>query len=175
MQEKPEWQEETAEITIGFIRGRIVDESGNPLEGVRITTNDSATYSDSTGVFIIGDRPCLNPHHLMAYLEGLAVETRKLELAEGTKLEVELRMVRIPVCISGVVKDPSGNPLPGVLLCLGSPLKPCVYSAADGSYLLCDAPPGYYTLTATKDGYVWPSSGMLVKIPSSKTFKMKKA
>ena len=177
MSQQLESQSEAPESTIGFIMGRIIDERGNPLEGVRITTNDSGTYSDAEGNFVIGDRPCLNPHQLMAYLEGFAVNTQKLTLRAGKRREVELMLLKIPVCLSGVVKDcKTLTALAGVRVCLGSPCQPYVDTLSDGSYKLCDEP-GTYPLTATKAEYrPYNNSGNPVRIPraSDKNFCMRK-
>lgn len=176
MSQENESHEEERELTVGFVVGKIVDELENPLEGVRVTTNDSATYSDAKGEFVIGDRPELNPHQLMAYLDGFALQTEELDLLAGKWRDVPFKLARIPVCVSGVVKEcGTETPLEGVLVCLDSPNKPCATTENDGSYRLCDEPRGYYTLTATRadlrDYSYYP-----VKIPrtNNKNFCMKK-
>lgn len=172
---------ETPESTISFIAGRVVDDSGKPLEGVRITTNDSATYSDSEGAFLIGDRPCLNPQQLMAYLDGFPLAILQMELVEGSTEQVVVTLSSIPVCVRGVVKDsktllPIGGATVELVDSSLLPLPPPVPTALeDGSYMLCCEVPrlyAYYAMKATKQGYYdWYGTG---RMPGTKGIRMKK-
>jgi hypothetical protein len=172
MDQESKWQEEEQEPRIGFIVGTIVDESKKPLEGVRITTNDSATYSDAKGTFVIGDRPCLNPHQLMVYLEGFAIQMLKIELAAGYRQQVALTMSTIDGVVRGVVRDMAGNPIQGVKVCLASPNGPCTDTFADGGYVLSDLC-GSWAITGTKDPPYKTYYGTAT-IPGTKNFRMRK-
>lgn len=172
MVQENESNEEEREVKVGFIGGRIVDKSNKPLEGVRVTTNDSATYSDEKGDYLIGDRICLNPHQLMAYLEGFELHTEKVNLAAKDPKVVTVVMAKLTSSVSGVVKEAGTlDPLGGVEVCLGSPTSPCVTSGADGSYRLTDDA-GTYGLSGKKDGYRDYLGDATV--PGTKSFRMRK-
>jgi len=172
MVQENESNEEEREVKVGFIGGRIVDENNKPLQGVRVTTNDSATYSDEKGDYLIGDRICLNPHQLMAYLEGFQSNTTIINLDPKDLKSVTVVMATVTGSVSGVVKE-AGTlvPLGGVEVCLGSPTSPCVTSGAAGSYRLTDVA-GTYGLSGKKEGYRDYLGDATV--PGTKSFRMRK-
>jgi hypothetical protein len=175
MGERPASHQEDPAKEVGFIEGKIEDENKKPLEGVRVMTNDSATYTDEQGRFVIGDKVCLNPHLLITYLDGYQVYREEIPIVARETKSVMVTLASIPGCVSGVITDYiTGAPVAGATVCLlDSPSLPCTTSAADGSYMLCDyqAPVGcYYSMKATKENY--KDKNLAVKIPSTKNFKM---
>jgi hypothetical protein len=134
----------TLRRTIGFLKGRVIDGSTEePLEEVRITTNDSATYTDSEGNFLIGDSEALNPNYLMAYRAGYEVSVKRQDILKGDDAkqlgDIPLMpLADIPGHINGIVKDYiTKKPIKDATVCLDPQAGgPCILTSDGGGYCL---------------------------------------
>jgi hypothetical protein len=126
--------------------------------------NHPCVSTASDGSYTLCDEPNAT-YTLAATKEGYQHYSGSVTIPHAKNFSMRPLTTKTRMCVWGVIKDcRTGNPLEGVTICLGSPAHPCVTTAADGGFVICDQP-GVYTLTATKEGYQ-PYSG-LVTIPRS--------
>ncbi len=134
------------------IHGIVVDPSGKPVAGARVTSGSSHADAGADGTFVITG---LEPGDLdvCAYTDTDGSPSQKVTITRGVKLE--LRFVVRPSNIAGVVVDPHGNPLPDVRVRAesGDP-HGFGFDTTDerGHFDLHGLPPGDYVVNAAHDG-----------------------
>ncbi len=135
------------------LAGRVVDEHGAPLTGVRVCSRPPAGFlgrfdavldstkllepkaqSDEQGRFELRGAPAIDQGRIEARLDGY--DTASLEAPPGSDLDLLIELSRgvgEAQALSGVVLDPGGRPVAGALVSLGA--KSAVTDGA-GEFLL---------------------------------------
>ncbi|MES1210669.1 MAG: carboxypeptidase-like regulatory domain-containing protein, partial [Pseudomonadota bacterium] len=106
----------TVTLAEGFpVRGRVLDQTGAPVEGARISASAGAAglpgaLTDAAGQFALALAP--GRYRLTASAEGWGTATAEtLAAAGGAEPIVELRLARADGTIDGLVRDDAGRPL----------------------------------------------------------------
>ncbi|MDQ1700164.1 MAG: hypothetical protein QOG34_2027 [Frankiaceae bacterium] len=154
------------------VLGKVVDHNGAPVGGATITISGapipisatSLTTGDAKGTYAITGLPVPGVYTLTVSLAGFQPVTLPLKLDGITPPTVPpVTMSSALGTITGVVEQPtSGGPIPSVGATItvtdGQHLRTTLTvgaggGATSGSYLMTGLAPGWYTVTATRDGY----------------------
>lgn len=141
----------------------VADSHGVPVDGaaVVVTGADNNTYpgtTDATGnTTITGLAPGNYTITSSALGYFTAPATSFTVAAYDTNYNVSVPVLS-PASVSGIVTDPSGNPLPGATVNLeGVKVHLTTTSGADGSYTFDGLDVGQYTVSASASGFVAPT------------------
>jgi len=103
-------------LAAGFpVRGRVLEESGAPLEGARVAVTGGATalpgaITDGAGQFALALAP--GRYRVTASAEGRGTASAEtVAQAGGAEPELELRLARADATLEGTVRDGAGRPL----------------------------------------------------------------
>jgi hypothetical protein len=160
----------------GTIRGRLVDESGAPVAGGRVTSRDndwvddalsramgdsepsdattSSARSDSNGGFSLSN---LHAATYQLVLEAPGYHQRHVpgvELAEGASLDLDAITLQAGATLRGTLYDAESSPVAGGVVFLqpskGGPNSPTrrTKTGGDGTWSLADITPGTHFLSA---------------------------
>ncbi|MCA8943360.1 MAG: carboxypeptidase regulatory-like domain-containing protein [Planctomycetes bacterium] len=148
--------------------GRVVDESGQPLEGARVTsffTNRNVVESDRDGRFTLDHLdPERESHDVYARLDGYVEASAKVA-SSGTEVQVPDFVMRRGGRIAGRVVDEVGTALPAIDLYIG--FSPSAYnrldavSGDDGDFEFLAVPFGDQNLVTLANGFA-PSRQVVV-------------
>lgn len=114
---------------------------------------------DATGQFVLTDLPTPATYEVVVTQPGFAVEVRTIALRPGEQRRgIDVLLRRGEGRISGVVVDPAGEPLTGVLIAATDgqteTLTRTLSGDAAGTFELRDLPtPGTYTLQISREGF----------------------
>lgn len=125
------------------VHGRVFDEHGQPLAGVRVEVARATDTTEADGSYSIGRAPA-GGHRLHARKQGYVEYGgwANAPAAAATRVDFALRAART---IAGSVLDPSGAPIAGALVLAASAEGTCYFqfeevaralSAADGAFEL---------------------------------------
>ncbi len=146
------------------VRGRVVDEFGDPVAGAfvsrNIPTDVEAVVTDEQGGFELGgfSDAHLNESfvHLSASKDGFATTRRSFRPSEFSLGELgEPLVIERGIRLSGRVVDSFGAPLPGTWVSVGYGTYPSnmTYTDADGRFELENALVGYWPLWFWRVGF----------------------
>ena len=153
--------------------GRVLDEQGRALAGVRVTTfrtHDNDAVSDADGTFRLDHLDPRREHHsLYARKDGYAETARQLD---ATDLDEPLELVMTRGArVEGSVLSPSGDPLPGIELTIGFSQfaynRQVAISDTAGRYVVDHVPVGPQTLWA--QALPWAPAQVNFKIESDES------
>lgn len=144
---------------VGRLIGKLMEEStGKPIAhgSVKNKRLFSAIQTDAAGLFVFEN---LEPGEVQLSLSHPDYEpgtcTARIP-EEGGDVNVHcfLRAGNMTGAISGQVKDPVGNPVPGARIEIAGPITAVTQSDASGLFALVDAPEGTYRLLVRAPGYL---------------------
>jgi len=166
----------------GRLTGRLVDQTGTPVDAARVGVADSSTASGRDGVFDIRDIPP-GRHDVRSLIGGAwTVARQEIEVRSGETTDLGTLTVardRPGRTLTGRVVDPTGAPLGNVRVDLGVIRPPPVdvddppggfhahrtaYTTPDGSLRIADIPPTPMLALATD--FVYGASATLA-IPTA--------
>jgi len=100
-------------LSAGFpVRGRVLDETGSPIEGARVSVTGGAAgaVTDGAGQFALALAP--GHYHLVASADGWgSAGADATAEAGGASPLLELRLSRADASLEGLVRDEAGRPL----------------------------------------------------------------
>ena len=151
----------------GFpVAGRVVDESGAPLEGARVAATGGA---DGTGLYAVTDGAGTfslalpaGRYRLMASAPGHGGAGAEVDVRPGAPAAaLELRLARAEAILEGLVRDTGGRPLARARLSAwprdgaGSSATPIGSTSADvgGHFRMADLPAGELRLEVQHPDY----------------------
>ena len=148
-------EEEEGAVTV---RGRILDEAGQPVEGAEVVVTPGegdalpAVASGSDGSFEVANVSRAPGGHITIHAEGYVETTQPLEIGEGDVVTPRVALSRdLPSGqLRGVVQSFTGETVSATVRV--EPLGQEVTVAEDGSFEL-DVPPGDYEVVITAPGY----------------------
>ena len=140
----------TANFTIikyGTITGTVYDETtGEPVEGANVTANPT-TITGPEGTYSLNVVP--GTYTVTVTKEGYVTNTTEVTVGPGETRTIDFIISELAT-ITGVVTDViTEDPVEGATVTA----NPSTTTGSDGRYLL-SVPPGTYTLTISKQGYV---------------------
>jgi hypothetical protein len=165
----------TADCTVPTytVSGQVTDGSGDPLDGVTITTDTGATATTgSDGSYSLADLP-EGTYTLTPTLAGYTFDPASLTVTVPPDAsEQDFTGTADPVTpdtssISGSVTDGSGDPLDGVTITTDTGAT--ATTGSDGSYTLSDLAAGSYTLSASKTNCTFSPATLSVTVPPDAT------
>ncbi len=132
--------------TTGTISGTVLDEGGNPVEDVEITTvpTTELVTSDASGEFELVDVP-VGAYLVEATLAGVGSASIVTGVAGGSTTNISLTLVQsddAPATIEGSVVDSDGSAVEGASVTVEGQTASAT-TAADGSFALSGVEPGY--------------------------------
>lgn len=133
----------------GRLVGRITDvTTGQPLRYARLALDGGPTSTAVTtnvnGFYHLSAAP--GTYALTASRFGsMPHDVSKVEVVAGATTTRNIALVPLPTFhVSGVVRDPAGNPVPGAEISLPETHLPSVTTGADGTYFIAGIPKGTY-------------------------------
>lgn len=142
------------------VRGRVVDDAGQPVGGARVTLTgaqqerrspaERELVAGADGTFEVGGLPAEAQYAAAASAPGyLAGEPRAL--APGETTFADLRLAALDQVVTGRVLDAAGAPVAGARVYVTSPLLVGGTSDGTGAFSLADLPRGPVTLLASDE------------------------
>jgi hypothetical protein len=143
----------------GFpVRGRVVDQTGAPIEGARVSAGAGglpAAVTDAAGQFTLSLAP--GRYRVTASAEGWGTASADtMAAAGGAQPIVELRLARADGTIEGLVRDDAGRPLAHARLAarpVGSPPVATTTTDAGGHFRLARLPGGELRIEVAHPDY----------------------
>lgn len=156
----------------GAVQGIVVEsDSGNPIDGARITVTDAAGIlvatgiSESNGQFFITNLP-LGSLNVSASKRGFGITTKGIIIQEGQIAETRLELVSDPGTLSGtIINQLTGNPISGATIKIIDSTQSTVISvlsADDGMYAVSGLAPGRYQVNVTAVNFDTNLSGVFI-------------
>lgn len=154
--------------------GRVLDASGTPVEGVKVTAGTVDATTDRFGGYYLPLNAAPATASAAASTasgssmtvtadgsaDGLGTGTATLTYTSGRQSVADIRLTGSVrrLHVHGSVKDASGTPLASALVSIGeSGAKYTAYTASDGTYTLSLPVSASGTLAASQNGYVTDS------------------
>ncbi len=150
----------------GTASGTVVNGSGDGLGGVTVTVGGLAPPVSTTtlttgavGAFVIAGLPTPGSYTLTFTLPGYQPQTVPVVL-DGANPAGKVQVTLTPSVgsIAGVIRGSASNGIVGATISVtdGKNARTTTSVSSDpaGSYLMSDLPPGAYTVTVSKDGFV---------------------
>lgn len=163
---------------------RVFDPSGQPVDAGLLLDGSTLQGGRWTKEHLyVRERLTPGKHVLRAEMRGLRAAEREVELPDGERIEIELRIDQ-GVTIAGVVVDEAGNPVEGARACIAEPASapdaassvttysrgrvlrgtgPRLASSsgtpADGTFRIDGVAPGPKSVFVVVDGVVAPMPG----------------
>ncbi len=154
-------------VAVGVVRGRLIDEAGQPVAGaevlVRVAGGESVgpVTSSVDGDYIISE-VSVGTHELVVTAPDYREAVETVTVTEGGVAEAPVTVNRdLPSGqIRGVVQSFRGDPVAATIRV--EPLGTEVQADAEGIFQV-DVPPGAYTVTVTAEGFAEQSRPLLVE------------
>ncbi|MGA4719889.1 carboxypeptidase regulatory-like domain-containing protein [Fictibacillus nanhaiensis] len=156
----------------GAVRGTVVErETGNPINGARITVTDIANIvvatgiTDSNGQFFITNL-ALGSLNVSASKTGFGSTTKGVIVQDGQITETRLELVSEPGNLTGVILNQlTGNPIPGASIRVIDSTQSTVISllsADNGQYSVSGLATGRYQVNVTAINFSSNLSGVII-------------
>ena len=143
---------------VGKARFRVVDETNNPISGVRITLFDSTNLTDDRGEWYYEGFGGSATITLLPPAGSVFIsEQKSFILSESGVEELIVITLKKGIRISGIVNS-GGKPLPGTRILLDGMDFGLITTDASGGYSVYTTP-GPHTIGARKQGYVGSDKG----------------
>ena len=142
--------------------GHVMDESGDPVEGVAVTTfytsgKGNVATTDAEGYYDLGALdPARQQHNLFGRKEGFVEASTTVTVTPDLVFEQDLVM-KLGTRVEGRVVDENGEPIEGAELYIG--FSPHAYDRLDamadaqGHFFFPNVKSGKQTIGAHRDGY----------------------
>lgn len=175
--------EDSVVIDSGTVFGTIVDEDGDPVEGVTVKITDldyNPQYhalTDETGQYSIGDVEADNQYYIFAIKDNFDLQQgTPFNMQKSQQVERDFTMTASPETanslVAGDVVNLEGDPLVGVTVRLFDnsgetpQLIKTTHTNDFGQYALFDVPQGVYLITSSLLGYTTTSTTFIIDGPS---------
>ncbi|WP_052666311.1 carboxypeptidase-like regulatory domain-containing protein [Nitriliruptor alkaliphilus] len=149
----------------GSLTGRVTDPEGRGLGGVDITivgadveSQTTSLSADEVGTWFVDDLPVPGTYTVTFARRGMTTQALSVELVPGpaaTRSGVDAVLAPATASVHGMVTDPAGEALSGVVIVLhdGELERRTISSdVPPGRYRLDEVPPGVYTITFSRPG-----------------------
>ncbi|MEK8018246.1 MAG: carboxypeptidase regulatory-like domain-containing protein, partial [Candidatus Parabeggiatoa sp.] len=152
--------------------GTILDQNGQPVDGVTVQVADKTVITDETGQWKITELP-KGQHEVSAFKAGYTFDSQAFTV-EDEDVVIAFSDKSTPPAkeylASGQILDEFGKPIPGVTIQIG---EKTVVTDASGEWAITDLPEGEYQVIATKDNYTFPVKACAVGNDENCTVKLK--
>ncbi len=139
------------------VLGTIVDENGQPIEGVQLTVGDKLAKTDANGFWYVygleAGTYTIAASHKVHEFEQPKVELSGIEVVKEVEVRLGGNTLPIPQGTLNVTVTGDGQPLEGVSVQVGNQT---VTTDVNGEVTI-DLPVGSYTISASKEGYTFES------------------
>ncbi len=148
------------------VRGRVIDEQGNPVEGALVGSWSWAVrwgwddVTDGKGQFLLAGIPAsvTNFYMTVQHMNYVPLNWFTQEIGNGEVKELNFKMQRGAVVTGRVMAQTDRRLLSGVRVAWGEGRDRCsafpdVFTDVDGNYLLTDVPPGPTNVFAVSDEF----------------------
>jgi Tol biopolymer transport system component len=157
-------QDFVGELIAYSISGQVLDDTGDPLMGVVMATNDGLTATTGLDGNYLFPEVVAGSYTVTAVLEGYTfTPTMRIVNLPPDAIGQDFVGELLTYIIAGRVADADGNSLPGVRISASD-----AYSATTGQqgyYGIAGVLPGTYTVTASLEGYTFEPSWRTVSVP----------
>lgn len=151
------------------IKGKVLDEDGNPLPNVQISAGNgiSPVKTTSDGSYVLQNLP-KREYTLKAELDGYSFSpaSRTIQVPPDSHGK---NFTASPTIIAGQILDTDSNPLKDVRIVAsnGTDTRETTTNS-EGNYGLSNILAGTYTLTPTLEGFTFDPPSLTVTVPPSK-------
>ena len=147
-------------LSSGSIKGTVIDENGQALAGVRITSEMSDTWAltDEYGIFELKNLWVDDGsarYKFLAEKEGYVSAEFEAEVSLGEVTAVDTVVLKEDIgFLEGRVIDNSGNPIQGAAVVISGPADYYTQTDENGYYSQDEMISGKYTVTVSAEGYM---------------------
>jgi hypothetical protein len=140
--------------TPGVIKGRVVNEADQGIEGAEVTCADTTITTDSDGYFTFTQVPP-GSYTLTVSREWYFDTQEDVTVLTGKEVNVNIKLILLPgnnLVAGYITRSLGGAPVPGSTVTASGIVNTSTKTLADGSYSFI-LPDGTYDITARKEGF----------------------
>ena len=151
----------------GWLKGYILDENGDPIEGANVHAGLFLALADIKGLYVFSE---LDPgeYSLSAsangYVTSASVTVTVIANEDVWHNFTLVEIVEGKGAAKGTVRDEeTGDPIASASVIFDGPEKRTVFTDGNGDFSISDLTPGTYTVTVNKDGYETETKTVVVE------------